>query len=153
MARAERSGARHRPGRARPGEPGSVDSRQGHALARTGALSARAERSPRAVLALAMGALAEALHSLRRARPARTGDAQHAARIAAERARLLGVGAPAVRGLPIPVLPLRDLAAPTPRRDRTARTARSTHARQHVPPGPGRVPARAPAAGAPAVVT
>src|SRR5215831_2625268 len=134
MARAERSGARHRPGRARPGEPGSADSRQGHALART-------------------GALAEALHSLRRARPARAGDAQHAARVAAERARLFGVGAPAVRGLSIPVLPLRDLAAPTPRRDRTARTARSTHARQHVPPGPGRVPARAPAAGAPAVVT
>src|SRR5262249_53526079 len=99
------------------------------------------------------GALAEALHALRRARSARAGDAQHAARIAAERARVLGVGAPAVRGLSIPVLPLRDLAAPTTRRNRTARTARSTHARPHVPPGPRGVPARAPAAGAPAAVT
>ena len=78
------------------------------------------------------------------------GTTRHPARLAAECAVLLGVRAPALRRVPVPVLSLRDLPLGAARGDRPARAARSADARQPLPRGAGRVPARAAAGRRPA---
>ena len=87
-----------------------------------------------------------------RARAAGRRHARGARRVAAERARVLRLRAPAVRGVPVPVLPVGDLPADPARGDRAARAARPGDARPPVPPGAGRGVPRAPGRGAAAAV-